>query len=122
MKQRCLNSNNPRYKDYGGRGIKIYDDWLGFEAFYKDMGNCPAGKMLDRIDNDGNYESSNCRWATPREQQNNMRSNKILRFNGLTKTTIQWARDLNINPSTLYKRLSRSKWSVERALNTFLVA
>jgi hypothetical protein len=117
MKQRCLNPNNPRYKDYGGRGIKIHDAWLEFVDFYKDMGDCPVGRLLDRIDNNGNYEPNNCRWATPREQQNNMRSNKMITFNGIRQTTTQWARDLDINPSTLFKRLNRSKWTVERALS-----
>lgn len=77
MKTRCLNENHSRRKDYGGRGITVCDEWLTFENFYKDMGNCPKGKSLDRIDNNGNYCKSNCKWSTPKEQANNRRNNLI---------------------------------------------
>lgn len=71
MKSRCLDSTNPRYKDYGGRGITICDAWLNFEKYFKDVGEPPKGMQLDRINNDGNYEPSNCRWVTPKENSNN---------------------------------------------------
>ena len=78
MKARCLNPNHQAYKNYGGRGITITSTWINsFELFIKDMGIRPTLKhTLDRIDNDGNYEPSNCRWSTPDKQANNRRKRK----------------------------------------------
>lgn len=77
MKTRCVNPNALRYKDYGGRGILLCRDWLIFENFLADMGARPAGKTLDRIDNNGNYEPGNCRWATHGQQARKTRSTKL---------------------------------------------
>jgi len=74
MKQRCLNPNYTKYKDYGGRGIAIDPRWLNFSNFLSDMGERPVGMTLDRILVDGDYTKNNCRWATPKQQQNNRRN------------------------------------------------
>lgn len=116
MKQRTTNPNDPRWADYGGRGIGLCAAWHSFKAFYADMGPRPEGTSLDRIDNDKGYSPENCRWATRDEQYANMRSNRRLSFNGETKTLREWARTLNINESTLSKRLLRGGWPVEMAL------
>ena len=77
MKRRCDNPEAANYSDYGGRGITYCPAWADFTAFFKDMGMRPAGRSLDRIDNNGNYEPDNCRWATSQEQNLNRRRLKL---------------------------------------------
>lgn len=105
MKQRCLNPNNDRYKDYGGRGIRVCERWLIYQNFVSDMGERPNGTSIERRDNNGNYEPDNCYWATPAEQYANRRNSHYIEFNGIRMTLTQWARRLNIHPNTLTKRL-----------------
>ena len=76
MKQRCLNENNPRYADYGGRGIGVSDSWLIFENFFEDMGIRPLGLSIERKNNDLGYSKENCKWATLEEQSTNKRKRK----------------------------------------------
>jgi hypothetical protein len=78
MKARCRNPQNARYRDYGGRGVKVCQRWLSFENFLADMGPKPSRHhSIDRLDNDGDYEPENCRWATAQEQGRNTRSVKL---------------------------------------------
>jgi hypothetical protein len=87
MKSRCLNPNNKRYADYGGRGIQICEEWLSFSNYKRDVGNPPEGCSLDRINNDGNYEPSNVRWATSKEQSNNRRKARATKWDKLKENT-----------------------------------
>jgi len=119
MITRCLDENNPSYKNYGGRGITICDRWLGkngFINFYADMGDCPKGKSLDRINNDKGYYKKNCKWSTKKEQANNRRTNHLIIYNGKTQTLKQWAEELKIDEFLIRSRIKYG-WSVERALN-----
>ncbi len=118
IRQRCDNPNCAEYKNYGGRGISICEQWNNFLYFIKDMGNPPTNKhQINRIDNNGNYCKDNCRWSTPKEQSRNTRQNQFISFNGTTKCIMDWAISLNINPKTLYTRFHRG-WSIKRALTT----
>lgn len=115
MKDRCLNSKHRRYARYGGRGIRVCDRWLSFESFLLDMGERPKGLSLERIDNDGDYQPGNCRWATNQEQSLNRRSNRRLTFNGKTQTVKEWSLELGFKKNLIKDRL-RIGWTVEQAL------
>ncbi len=78
LRTRCTNTKSTNYASYGGRGIKCCDRWESFEAFLEDMGEKPEGKSIDRIDVNGNYEPSNCRWASKQEQAQNRRQTKLV--------------------------------------------
>lgn len=118
MKNRCSNSKNKHYIEYGARGIKVCERWLKFENFWTDMKNGYANNLtLDRIDNNGNYEPNNCRWVTRKEQSNNTRRNHLITYNSKTMSLSQWARDLGINCHTLKTRINQNSWSIQRAFN-----
>lgn len=97
MIQRCANRKNHAYPNYGGRGISVCKRWEKFDNFYADMGVCPAGYSIDRINNNGNYDPKNCRWATNLEQASNTRSNVYLEFNGKRATISEWGRGFSIS-------------------------
>lgn len=119
MKTRCYNPKSDRYYRYGARGIKMCRRWkFSFENFLHDMGRRPFGlTSLDRIDNDGNYEPGNCRWATQRTQGNNTNSNVRITFDSKHLTISQWSELIGIKPGTLGKRI-RDGWDAEKALTT----
>jgi hypothetical protein len=106
MKLRCANPNNEQYHNYGGRGITVCDRWRqSFAAFLVDMGPRPSPRhSIDRIDNNGNYEPGNCRWATSREQNRNRRNNIVLTHDGRTMCLADWARELGVPRGTLLAR------------------
>lgn len=116
MLRRCSDRAHFAYHRYGGRGITVCERWrIDFWAFVADMGSRPDKHTLDRINNSGNYEPDNCRWATWDVQGKNRTLGRLLTFNGLTQTLPQWAKQLGLPAHVIRKRLWKG-WSVERAL------
>ena len=113
MRSRCYNPNDSDYKDYGGRGIAVCARWQDFANFYQDMGDRPRGLTVDRINVNGNYEPSNCRWATLTTQANNKRTNVVITWNGVSKTLTQWARETGIDRTKARYRLAQG-WSLDK--------
>lgn len=114
---RCNYPSTNGYKNYGGRGIKICEEWRDFMPFYTwaIKNGYSDNKTLDRIDTDGNYEPSNCRWATIKEQSNHKRNNVMIKYNGETKTAKQWCEQYGIKQTTFNDRRNRG-WTIEQAL------
>lgn len=118
MKHRCNNTNDIHYQYYGGRGISVCEEWQEFIPFKEwAMNNGYDDNLtLDRVDCDGNYEPTNCRWLTIQKQQYNKRDNHLLTYNGKTQTLTEWADERGIKRNTLDARINRSHWSIGRAL------
>lgn len=116
MHDRCNLPSVKAYKHYGGRGISVCDRWNNFDIFVKDMGPRPEGGTLDRKDNNGNYEPSNCRWATHKEQMNNMRKNVLIPVNGEMLTIAQASERFFIPYPRLYARIKKG-WPVQKAIS-----
>lgn len=118
MRYRC---NSPRafnYRNYGGRGIKICDEWSiysNFEAWSNSNGYS-KDLSIDSVDNDGDYSPQNCRWATPRQQSRNRRNTQYLTVHGIEKPLSEWAEIYGINYSALKERIYKHGWDIERAL------
>ena len=118
MKTRCYNQSSNKYHSYGGRGIRICDEWKNSFANFKEwaLNNGYADNLtLDRINNNGNYEPNNCRWATIKQNTNNTRKNRLLTYNGETHTMSEWCEILGVKLGTLSSRIYRG-WSVEDAM------
>lgn len=116
MKQRCFNPRSEEYHNYGARGITVCDEWLDYSNFREwaqDKYN--QGLTIDRINNNGNYEPSNCRFTTYYAQSINKRSNRIITYGGETKTVTELARKYGFKPHVVFKRL-KIGWTIERAL------
>lgn len=120
MKQRCYSKNASYYKNYGGRGIIVCNEWINdFMAFYTwSMKNGYQNNLeLDRINNNGNYEPDNCRWITHKEQQYNKRSNRLITYKGKTQTAMEWSIENNINFAIIYARINQLKWNEQDAIS-----
>jgi len=116
MKDRCRNPNNPSYARYGARGIKVCDRWNKFKNFWQDVGDRPGPEYsLDRIDNNGDYEPGNVRWATARQQQNNQDRTIWLSHMGMDRPINEWAEITGIKLGTLDTRYRRG-WSHEEII------
>lgn len=121
MISRCHSNADKDYKNYGGRGISVCDEWKkDFHSFYEWSMKSGYKEPLeiDRIDNDGDYTPSNCRWSTRKEQCNNRRNNRVITYNGKTQTVQQWADKTGVNRSTLNSRINKLHWDVEKALTS----
>jgi hypothetical protein len=108
INKRCNNKNGSRYAFYGAKGITVCDRWkTSFLNFFEDMGLCPPGYELDRIDNTKGYEPTNCRWVTLKENKRNMSNNHPVTINAETKIVIEWCEDFNIPKGVVYQRIHR---------------
>lgn len=117
MRNRCNGPSQDSYHLYGGRGIRVCERWDSFENFLSDMGECPQGYSLDRINVNGNYEPDNCRWIPLKRQAHNTRRSRVLRFSGEDLTMADWSEKLGISTMLIWWRLNKG-WSVDRALGT----
>jgi hypothetical protein len=119
MKSRCNNPKATYFRNYGGRGISVCARWGNFKNFMEDMHDSyKDGLTLDRVDNNGNYESTNCRWVSMKVQNNNSRNVRKLNFRGMNRTISEWAKELNITVRAIQKRLYVYDWEVDRILST----
>lgn len=115
MKNRCRNRNVESFPRYGGRGITFDVRWENFENFYEDMGLCPDGMSIGRINNDSNYTKNNCRWENIYQQSNNKSNSKWLEIDGKRMTVAQWSRELNASIGAIYGRMY-SGWTGRKVI------
>lgn len=120
MKTRCINSNATNFLDYGGRGIKVCDEWASDFVVFRDwaLANGYTDQLtIDRINNNGSYNPENCRWVSSFKQQGNKRSNRRIVIDGISKTVSEWAREYDIDPQAIWARLNRG-WDGTAAVLT----
>lgn len=110
MKSRCINTASPKYYMYGEKGITVCEEWLDFSRFLRDMGERPKGMTLDRIDGTKGYFKENCRWATPAQQQRNLKSNVMINYKEQEYILTDLANLLGLSPATLKYRI-RAGWN-----------
>ena len=122
MISRCHNPNHYNFAKYGAKGISVCERWRSFENFYADMGDRPEGMSIDRIDSRGNYEPSNCRWASDTTQANNRSSNRRFEVNGEMLTVREISELTGIPYKRLRDRILDKGWDVEQAINTPLLS
>ncbi len=120
IRKRCNNKNLSYYKNYGGRGITYCKDWDNFELFLRDMGECPIGFTIERLDVNADYNRENCVWATRKQQGRNRRTNRIITYKGISKPVCQWSEDFGWGKMVIINRLNRG-WSVDDALTRAVV-
>ncbi len=117
MRSRCYREKDRCFELYGGRGIKVCEQWINnYDNFFNDMGECPENMSLDRINCDQGYDKDNCRWVTMKTQQNNRRNNFIVEFNNRKLSLTEWSKITGLNSDTIWKRLIRWNWAIEKAL------
>lgn len=119
MKARCYCKTNPRYKDYGARGICVYNEWKTFEKFYEWalLNGYNENLTIDRINVNGNYEPSNCRWIPLSKQAYNKRDSLIFDINGEQKCLAEICKEYNVKYTTIYRRITIGKMNIQEALN-----
>jgi len=120
MKKRCYNENHPQYKDWGGRGISVCKEWdKSFLSFLKDMGRCPKGMTLERINNNGNYEPSNCKWATRYEQSRNGRRNVWIKHDGKRMILTDFANKIGTKASNIRSFCKNNDLTLKEAISFY---
>lgn len=119
---RCYNPENKNYHQYGGRGIIVYEEWINNpEAFvvWAENNGYKKGLQIDRIDNNGNYEPANCRWTTSKINNRNRRDNVLITIDGVTKNQIEWAEELNVHYSTIWRH--RKNGTIEKFIENLII-
>lgn len=122
MRRRCYDASAKGYPGHGGRGIRVCQRWQNYNNFLADMGECPEGLTIERIDNNGNYEPDNCKWATRKEQNRNKRSNWIIELKGERKLLMEWIDQLGLTAKKAKNIRGKLRYGIppEKAFEEYL--